>query len=144
VVVPQFILGGVTFTFNDGDVENIQSRLAANLDFDSMPLSTPDAAMLYDMNGVNKIISISGRLSNSGSTRTNTGTTTTIDEQRKWIEQNLNGNQNSGLFISNYTSTWDGTQWINSLFYIATVTWNEQTGDPSNLPFTIDLYVGDV
>lgn len=138
------INSGVTFTFNEGDVTSINTRIVTSLDFDAMPGSTPDNALLFDFNGVSKVISFSGNLSNSGTTRTSTGSVVTLDEQRKWLEKNLNGLQSGSTFSSNYSSTWNGSSWINSKVLFGEVSFDEKEGNPLGLEFSINLYVGNV
>ena len=145
MVTPMFTLSsGVTFTFNEGDVENISSSINANLDNDAMPLSPPTDALLFDFTGTNKTITLAGKISNSGTTRTSSGTTITIDAQRKWFELILNGNQVGVLFTSNYSSSWDGTAWTSSPVMISGIEWNEVNGEPSSLQFRITLLVGAI
>lgn len=145
MTVPSFTnSAGVTFTFNNGDVQSVNSTLGANLDFDSMPGSPPTDSLLYDFNGVTKTIEISGELQDTGSNRLSSGTATTIDAQRKWLELNIAGFQEGATFISNYTSSWNGTSWINSRILFSNVRFNEETENPNVLPFTITIFVGDV
>lgn len=134
----------VTFTFKDGDCEQIQTQIGAELDHDSMPMTTADGALLYDFSGVKKIISLQGKLSEASTTRTSSGTVKTIDEQRQWLEANLNGNQTGLTFVSNYSSTYNGSIFIPSPVLISQITFTEVTGNPAALEFNITLFVGDV
>jgi hypothetical protein len=141
---PTITVSGVIFTFNEGDCESVESSLASNLDYDSMPMSTPDGALLFDVNGVTKTITMRGNLSNSGSTRLSVGTATTLNDQRKWLEQNLNGSQAGGTISSNYTDTWNGTGWYASTIMFSTIRFTENEGNPMGLQFEITLLVGSV
>ena len=141
-----FTIGSVVFTFNTGDVTRIQSSLSSSLDFDSMPQSPPSDSLLYDYSGVTKTIQLEGSLSNNGTNRLSSGSAVTLDEQRQWIESLLNGDQGSTsiIFHSNYSSTFNGTVFIDSHCLIADVKWQEETGNPTGLPFTITFNIGDV
>ena len=145
MTIPSFTIStGAKFTFIDGDCEQITSGVSTDLDFDAMPGMTPDQAMLFDFNGVKKVITIKGRLSTNGSNVLNSGSAITIDEQRQWLEKNINGVQSGTLFKSNYTSTWNGSSFADSVVLFGSVTWDETTGDPNSLPFTIQIFVGNV
>ena len=136
------ISGGVTFTFNDGDLEEIRSKVMSELDFSAMPGMTADAAMIFDFNGVSKTITINGVLTNTGNNTLSSGNAVTIDEQRQWLEKVLNGAQVGTTFTSNYSSTFNGSTFINSPVYFADVEFTERTDTPNALPFNINLYVG--
>lgn len=138
------ISDGTIFSFNPGDVEEINSDVVTDLDFDAMPGMTPDAALLFDLSGVKKTISFSGIISDTGTNRLSSGSAISIDDQRKWLERNLNGNQAGSAFSSNYTSTWNGTSWVASKILFSGISFNEKTGTPNGLPFRINLLVGDV
>ncbi len=135
---------GVTFTFNAGDVHDIESDVVTEPDFDAMPQTTPDQAMLYDYNGVKKVITVTGELQDTGVNCLSSGTAIVVDDQRKWLEQNLNGGQSGATFTSNYTSTYNGSTWADSKVLISRFRHNENTDKPNIIPFTIILFVGDV
>lgn len=144
MTAPTITSGGVTFTFNEGDVENISSSLNANLDADSMPMTPPTDSLMFDFTGVIKSITLSGKLSNSGSTRLSTGTATTIDAQRQWLEKIVNGEQAGITFVSNYSSSYNGSTFVSSPCMIASMEFNEVTGEPASLQFRISLNVGAI
>jgi len=135
---------GVIFTFNEGDCTDITSSIGANLDSDSMPLSTALDALLFDYNGVLKTITVTGALTLATSTRTSSGTVTTIDSQRQWLEAFIDGNQLGSTFVSNYTSTWNGSTFVDSKVLVGNVTFTERSGFPNELSFTMTLIVGSV
>ena len=143
MVVTLTTSGAVVFTFGAGDLESVQSNVSTDLDFDSMPGSTADSAMLFDFNGVKKTIRISGQLSNNGANKLSSGSAITINEQRQWLEKTLNGFQTALQFSSNYSSTWNGVSWLQSVILFSSVTFTEQIGSPSGLPFEITLFVGN-
>ena len=133
---------GVTFTFNPGDVEEIISTISANVSHDSMPGSPPTNSLLLDTDGVKKVISLNGELTTASTTRTNSGSTVTIDEQRQWLEKQLNGNQSLCQFASTYSSSYNGSSFSNSSIMRAIVTFREKVDKPSSLPFEMTLFVG--
>jgi hypothetical protein len=144
MAVPTLVRSGVTFTFHDGDVETVRVQTQTDLDWDALPISTPNSALLFDFSGVKKSISVSGELTNNGANTLSSGTAVTIDDQRKWLEQTINGNQSGVTFTSNYSSTWNGSSWISSKIYFASITFTDTVGKPNSLPFEITIYVGDV
>lgn len=141
-MIPNIIRDGVTFTFNDGDVSEIRTRIATELDYDAMPSSLALYSLLYDFNGVTKIITLSGGLTNTGSNRLTVGSAITIDEQRKYIESCLDGLQSTAIFRSNYTSSYNGSDFEDSPIMFSTIEFNERTNEPNILFFTITLFVG--
>jgi hypothetical protein len=136
--------GGVTFTFSDGEVMQISSNISGNLDNDSMPISGPLGAMIFDFNGVIKTITLSGALFDDNTNHLDAGTAITINGQRQWLERIVNGNQGATSFDSNYGSSWNGSTWQVSTCLVQQMTFDEQTGDPNRLPFSITLIVGNV
>ena len=74
--------GGITFTFQPGDVKSCKSSINANLEANELPSSGPMLSQLFDFNGSSKTITISGNLTDADSTRTTTGTITTCLEQK--------------------------------------------------------------
>jgi hypothetical protein len=143
MAAPFFTFTDGTFTFVDGDIKKITSRIVGSPDLDSIPGTPPSYAMLFDTNGATKTITLSGELSSNGLTRVNTSSVITINEQRQYLEKQLTGFQPGAGFEANYCSTWTGSSWIASRVVLAEITWDEETGNPLNLPFTIVLYVGD-
>lgn len=144
MTTPSITISGVTFTFNDGDVEEIDYNIISEVEQEAMPGMTPDAAMMYDFNGVKKIISLQGALTNTGNNTLSTGSATTINEQREWLEKSINGSQNAITFVSNYSTTFNGSSFVNSKCYKTNIRFNERSGEPNRLYFTITLLVGDV
>ena len=60
-----------------------------------------------------KVITLTGTLFETTSSRTSSGSTTTILEQKQFLEQNLSGIQTATTFTSNYESeTFDGTDFV--------------------------------
>lgn len=135
---------GITFTFNEGDIQTIVSKVNGNLDFDAMPGFTPDASILYDFNGVLKTITLTGEIQNTSNNTLSSGTAITIDAQRKWLEQTLDGAQSGSTFISNYSSVYNGSTWSDARIYFSDLTFTEDSNKPNILGLTLKLFVGDV
>ena len=135
---------GTVFTFSNGEVKNIECTISAQLDFDSMPMSTAPSAMLFDFNGITKVIDIQGELFNDGTNHTSAGSCITIDEQRQWLEGTMNGMQGGSVIASTYTSTWDGSSFISSRVLFSVFRHREEEGKPEQHPFQITLFVGSV
>ena len=137
-------IGVEEFEFNDGDVDQIETSISNELDFEAMPGSPPSDAILFDFNGVTKVITVQGVLTDTGVTRITGDTVITIDEQRQWLEKALNGMQTGLTFTSNYSSTYNGATFVDSKCYKSVIRFTEITGKPFELPFTLTLFVGDV
>lgn len=134
---------GVTFTFQAGDVETVRAKITAGVDQTTFPGAGPSAAFLFDFEGVNKIVTLSGTLTEASSTRTSSGTTTTILAQKQWLEANLSGLQSSVTFTSTYDSqSYDGSSFQTTKVMFGDVEFTENQGDPEHLSFTITLLVG--
>lgn len=134
---------GVTFTFADGEVQNVRGGVNADLDVSALPGSGPMGAFGFDFNGSTKIINLAGAFFETTSSRTSIGSTTTILEQKQWIEEILNGFQLVPMtFTSNYESqSHDGSNFVNTTILFGKMEVNETAGDPERLPFTITLAV---
>jgi hypothetical protein len=139
---PTITMNGDTYTFQS--VDSIDVDVNCGLDFEGMPSSPPSDSILYDFNGVTKIINIEGRLIDTDENTLTSGSAVTIDEQRKWLEKNIDGFQSGGVFVSDYTSTWNGSSWEDSRFMMAKIRFRQVEGKPAELAFNITLFVGDV
>lgn len=135
---------GVIFTFNQGDVDEVETTIISEIDSEAMPLSPATEALLYDFNGVGKTINVRGKLSNTGTNRLNTGSAITINEQRQWLEKAINGFQSGLTFTSNYSSSFNGTNFVNSRCLKSTIRFIEKTNHPNELEFQINLLVGGI
>ena len=140
---PTITSAGVTFTFNDGDADEIRSVISSELDHEAMPMMEADAALLFDFSGVKKIISVNGVLTDTGENTLSSGSAITIDEQRQWLEKIINGNQSGITFQSTYSSTYNGSSFVDSKCMKSTITFIEKAGVPNRLAFNITLFVGD-
>lgn len=151
---------GQTFEFQDGDVSLVSSRITSTPDADPMPGSPPGESIIFDLNGSLKLITVSGELKVAATNRV-TGTsppsaTTTIAQQKRWLESLHTGMQRSVLFTSNYEQyTFIGTlnsgqvqdfitgsSEFNTYAVILDISFTENAGDPNRLPFTMRLAVG--
>jgi len=126
--------GGVTFTFDDGEVETIEVDKEARLDENPTPASDSDQAYILDFNGCLKTITITGVLFETTSTRTSTGTTTSIADQIAWFEAIINGSQSGSILNTNHQS--------NKTIFLRKLHYEEIAGNPTKLPFRIDAVEG--
>ncbi len=142
----------ITFTFNQGDISKISSKLTPNLDPMPLPLSGPTGVLIYDMEGVMKQITVVGALTSTSSTRISGYTITSILQQKQWIESLVNGVQSIITFVSNYEEESVSFAKVSPDPYLATfgsttvkissLTFDEEEANPDMLPFTLVLEVG--
>ncbi len=150
---------GVTFTFQEGDINTVTSIIVGDIDSSPMPGSGPRGAMAFDISGVIKTITVEGQLTVATSTVISPGTITTILQQKQWLESLLDGGQKiatatHGKFTSNYEEysvKTSGNTIVDSssddektTCMVQKITFTEQTGNPEVLPFTITLIVGGI
>lgn len=134
---------GTIFTFAQGEVNVVRSQVGADIEQSSLPGSGPIQAFLFDFSGPVKVVTISGQLFSTTSSRTDSGSTTTILEQKQWLEQNINGIQSSTAFTSTYEGqTFDGSSYQSTTVAVGEVTFDEEAGNPEELKFTMRLLVG--
>lgn len=132
-----------TFTFSQGEVTQVGTSVAPDIEISALPASGPSQAIGYDFSGVLKTISISGNLFETSSSRVDTSSVTTILEQKQWLEKQLNGTQTPKGFTSNYDSeTFDGSSFVPTIVFKGNFKVTETEGMPDSLPFTINLLVG--
>jgi hypothetical protein len=94
--------GGYTFTFAEGEVSNIRSRIDSGVEEQPISATGPASAYTYDYEGCNKIITINGVLFETTSSRVDGYSINTIIEQKQWLESLANGSQSNITFTSNY------------------------------------------
>ncbi len=134
---------GVTFTFQQGEVDKVRSQVIADIEQTALPASGPSQAFLFDFEGVRKLITITGSLFDADTTRTSSGTTKTILEQKQWLEQNLNGSQSAVTFSSTYEAqTYDGSAYQNTKVMWGSIEFEEIAGETEELPFVATILVG--
>lgn len=132
------------FTFEQGEIKDVKSRTAADIEINALPGSGPSSAIGFDFNGVLKMITISGALFETTTSRVNTSSVTTILEQKQWLEKQLNGFQIPKSFTSNYESeTFDGENFVPTKVFKGQIEIGETEGSPEALPITITLLVSD-
>lgn len=136
---------GVTFTFLEGEVADVDSDIASGSEIQSAFGSGPATAFGYVMDGPTKIITVSGLLfdTTAEGTRTSTGTTVTINAQKQWLEKQINGSQTLKTFTSNYESeTYGAGAFVPTKVLIGRIQFRERSGSPDELQFTMRLLVG--
>ena len=134
---------GTTFTFAFGEVDKVRSQIAADVEQTAFPGGGPSNAFNFDFSGPLKIINLTGVLFETSASRTDSGSVTTILEQKQWLEQNISGLQTSTTFTSTYdTQTFDGSSFTNTTIMFGQMEFNEEAGNPELLPFTMQLLVG--
>ena len=132
------------FTFAQGEVRSVKSRTAADIEINALPGSGPSDAIGFDFSGVLKMITISGVLFETITSRVDTSSVTTILEQKQWLEKQLNGFQIAKAFTSNYESqSYSGSAFVSTKIFNGQLEINETEGSPEALPFTISLLVGE-
>lgn len=151
-----FVVDGVTYTFDKGQVKSIRSEITVNLDNESLAISGPMQAMLFDFEGALKKITIDGVIIAATTTRTSLGTTTTILSQKQWLESILNGNQSLITFSSTYEAKSVTTSrtptsgdpklatFANTKVMASIIEFTNEGGNPNALPFKIVLFVGGI
>lgn len=100
-----FTVDGKTFTFQEGEVEKISSKITSNIEPEAIPSLGPLSAYFTDYNGPIKTITITGVLMDTTYTRVAGYSVNTIIEQKQWLESMINGAQTSVTFTSNYETT---------------------------------------
>ena len=134
---------GVTFTFEQGEAKSVDSATVADIEQTALPLSGPLGAFIFDFNGSTKVIMVKGVLWDSDTTRTSTGDTKTILEQKQWLETTINGQQSAVEFTSDFDSqTYDGSSFANTTVAVGRVRFRQVEGEPEFLQFEMDLVVG--
>lgn len=134
MVQPSIVKDGVTFTFESGEVEDVSVNKAGRLDETTLPGSDSDDTFVIDFNGVLKTITLTGSLFETDSTRTDSGTTTTIEQQMAWLIALVDGAQEGYTFNSNYQTS--------KTVYCRRVNFREEQGTPNHVPFTIEFVEG--
>lgn len=136
---------GVVFTFEDGEVDDINAEITTGSEQYAQYFGGPADAWVFEGDGPTKIISVTGMLYETSTTRTSSGTTTTVNEQREWLEKQFVGGQLPRSFSSNYTGT---TYSVTSGTFVPTTvlagrcSFRESTGNVNVLQFSMYLLVG--
>jgi len=146
-------IDGTTFTFQNGDVDACKGAERTELD-NSMIMGTgPMGAWNYDYEGCGKKIIVSGILTVADTTRTSTGTVTSILAQKQWLESLINGQQKPLTIVSKYeeqsANTTSGADSPNQSDFTATqclvesMSFEEEAGNPHQLTFNMSMAVGE-
>jgi len=131
---PSILNGAVTFTFQDGDTDDVVMEKAGNLDENATPGSDSNSAFVIDFNGVLKVITLIGNMSTATTTRTDVGTTTSIEDQMNWLFDLVDGAQSGYTFNSTYQTS--------KTVYCRRVKFTEKSGEPETVPFIVELVEG--
>ena len=136
---------GVTFTFLPGEVNTVESQVTGGPEVQSIPGTAPANSFSYDLEGGAKVIQVSGQLydTTAEGSRTSSGTTVTILQQKQWLEKQINGSQSLRNFTSNYESqTFSTSGFTQTKVLAGNIRFSEQSGNPSELQFSMRLLVG--
>ena len=131
---PTITNSGVTFTFQDGDCETVDIEKSGHLDENPTPGSDSDSAFVIDFNGVIKVISLHGYITPADTSRTDSGSTTTIEEQQDWLLDLVDGTQIGYTFNSTYQT--------NKTVYCRKCKFTEVSGDMNRVEFNIEFVEG--
>lgn len=135
--------GNVTFTFADGEVDSVEPAISGDIDIIALPGAGPAAGLGFDFGGTTKTIRVRGKLFETPTSRTSSGTVTTILQQKQWLEQIVNGNQFSKTFTSDYDSqTYNGVSFVDTKVYMGNIRFPQKAGEPEWLDFEMELLVG--
>lgn len=147
-----FLVNGITFTFAEGEVKEINTEITTNIEPVTISVSGPSATYVYDYDGCRKEITLVGILFATGTSRVSGYSIDTIIEQKQWLESLANGNQSPIQFSSNYESLsvlstasltlpYNGS-FSNTYVKIVSINFREMEGLVNELPFTIKMVVG--
>ena len=134
MVNPSIDNDGVIFTFQDGNCDNVRVEKQGTLDITTLPATDSDGTFVIDVNGVRKNILLSGALTDAETSRTNVGSTLTIEQQMAWLLNLVNGEQ--------YGYTFNSTYQTNKTVYCTRVSFDENAGDPNRVPYVIEFVEG--
>ncbi len=162
---------GETFTFAEGMIEKITSSISGDIEENIMPNTGPLGNYGYDMNGVNKIITVDGQLIDTTSTVVSGTTIQSMEVMKLWLEGLIDGGQKlkeftshrekysvSGPSASGSTITDSVSSSVITLparygttnldvssgtttVYVKSIVFDDESGNPSQIPFTMTLWV---
>lgn len=125
----------VTFTFQDSDCSDVDDDTQCNLNVQPTPVSDSDQTFVFDTDGVTRRVTISGKLTVATSTRTDSGTTLTIEDQKAFLRAIVNGNQQGVTFNSTYCT--------NLKLFVQRVKFKEESGNPNMLDYILEMNEGE-
>jgi hypothetical protein len=145
-------VGGVTFTFAEGEVKKISSKINTQVEAMAISGAGPATAYLYDYEGSVKTITITGVLFSTGTSRISGYSIDTIIEQKQWLESLANGIQSAITFTSNYeslsisqsagaTPPYQGA-FATTKVFVQDMSFDEFEGNVEELPFSMTFIVG--
>lgn len=123
----------VTFTFQDGDVNKITCDVLSEVEQNGLSGQGFNNSHLADFEGVRKVLTLTGALTAATTTRTSSGTVTTIKQQKDWLEGLQNGLQSPKAFTSRYESC---------NIMVSKFSTTDDVDIHNQLPFTLSLFVG--
>ena len=109
-----------------GAVSSESSTKSSNLLNFPMPASDSDAALLVDIMGTSRTITINGKF---------TGTVSQLRTYITDIEAIQNGTQTGSTFVSSWTN-------VNKTVFIQDFTWDKSEADESKVGYTLTLAEG--
>lgn len=144
--------GGTTFTFAEGEVKTISSKIVSNIESQELPTTGPSGAYVFDYQGPIKTINIKGILFATGTSRVSGYSIDSIIEQKQWLESLINGTQQALTFTSNYetlsvlgstsvTAPYQGS-FTYTKCYVQDMSFDEFEALVEELSFSITLIVG--
>jgi len=142
----------ITFTFNDWEIESIKSTTMQTPDNTPITGTGAMGSYVYNYDGATKAITITGTIQTASTTRTSTGTVTSMVDQVKWLEGLFCGSSNSITFTSTYDSVTPDTEinavspfpahYANTTVIGGMFEHDERNGEVNIVPFTLTLIVG--
>lgn len=124
-----------TFVFYGGEVKACDDNTEANIEQESLPFGLPTDAYVFDYNGPTTIVTITGILFNTSSTRVSGQSVSTKEQQAAWLKNVINGSQ-----IANHQFSSNNHSSVNIL--AGRFNFRENAGRPNALDFTMILLVG--
>lgn len=125
------------FTFQDGDGQKVTEEIGSGVDDVAMPGSGSSSTLLFDFDGVINTLTLVGNLADCATTRaSDNANVKTIEQQKAYLKAMVSGMQSSVAFIS----TFNASPGIDVM--IKNMTFDEEAGNPNELPFTIKLIEG--
>ena len=95
---------GITFTFLDWEIDRVKATLLQSPDNTPITSTGPMGSYIYNYDGATKSITVTGYLQLASTTRTSTGTITSIADQCKWLEGLFCGSSQGITFTSTYNT----------------------------------------
>lgn len=154
------INGSETFTFEAGMIEKVSSTIDIPIDENTYAQVGPLGNQGVDVNGCVKTITVSGRLVDATSTVSDTQDIRDKKVMKFWLESLGDGNQVARVFYSNYENSsvlGQGTDTITddisgqsitvpanfstTKVYVKQIRFDEEEGNPEEIPFTLTLWV---